>query len=99
MIREMKTRKFLVNIIIWLPLVELKGIKVADESYILKDDEVPEIDEFIFRITLLFSDGRNPTAPSNSRSCFVFKPVRAFKITPNGFLGSAFMRRTSSFST
>lgn len=48
----LELRKFLVNIITWLPLVELKGIKVADESYILKDDEVPEIDEFIFRTAI-----------------------------------------------
>ena len=49
---ELELRRFLVNMFIWYPLVELQGIKVADSSFILKEEDILHINDFIFNTVI-----------------------------------------------
>lgn len=45
---ELPFKLFIINIILWYPFVELHGLDVLDESFILKDPEtIPDIEDFI----------------------------------------------------
>ena len=51
-VHTLELRHFLVNVFLWYPLVELHGIHVADESFIITPDLIPDVNAFIFKTTI-----------------------------------------------
>lgn len=49
---ELQLRRFLYNVFLWYPLCELHGIKVADESFIISEEQIPDINVFFFKTTI-----------------------------------------------
>lgn len=49
---ELQLRRFLYNVFLWYPLCELHGIKVADGSFIIHEEEIPDINVFFFKTVI-----------------------------------------------
>ena len=49
---ELQLRRFLYNVFLWYPLVELHGVKVADKTFILSEDDIPNINVFFFKTSI-----------------------------------------------
>lgn len=47
-IHEMELRHLLPNVYIWEPFIEINDIKILDESFILRAEDVPNINDFLY---------------------------------------------------
>lgn len=48
----LQLRRFLYNVFLWYPLVELHGVKVADASFIIHEDQIPDVNVFFFKTVI-----------------------------------------------
>lgn len=48
----LQLRRFLYNVFLWYPLCELYGAKVADSSFIISEEEIPDINNFFFKTVI-----------------------------------------------
>lgn len=49
---QLQLRNFLYNIYLWQSMVELRGLNIYDETYILVPEKIKDVNDEIFRITL-----------------------------------------------
>lgn len=49
---ELQLRRFLYNVFLWYPLCELHGINVANDFFIIHEDEIPDINVFFFKTVI-----------------------------------------------
>lgn len=49
---ELQLRRFLYNVFLWYPLCELHGIKVADGNFIISEEQIPDINVFLFKTSI-----------------------------------------------
>lgn len=49
---ELQLRRFLYNVFLWYPLCELHGVKVADASFIIHEDQLPNVNDFFFETVI-----------------------------------------------